>query len=47
MKRRLLQAISLVAIATGIALALPSCGGGDDIDGKKQIPEPVKRGTAT
>lgn len=43
-----MQAIALVAIAAGIALALPSCGGGGDLgDGKKQIPEPVKRGTAT
>ncbi len=44
MKRRLLQAIALVAIAAGIAMALPSCGGGGE-DGKKQSPT-IKRDQA-
>lgn len=43
---RLMQAIALVAIAAGIALALPACGGGGDADGKKQLPEPVRRDQA-
>lgn len=44
MKRRLIQAVALVAIAAGIVLVLPSCGGGGN-DGKKQSPT-IKRDQA-